>query len=137
LEQSTGEAVADSRPDSCRCFSIHLNACGKIIGSLAVNWIRMLFGMIFLSLFTWVTRDMLLPTDADLHAWCWLSISGLKGIESIIGAGAGLGIGFAVCPQCSNEEAGAKNAGPGTGVGAALGALGFLTSPYRTVYEVK
>ena len=54
-----------------------------------------------------------------------------------IGAGAGLGIGFAVCPQCANEGAGAKYVGPGVGVGAGLGALGFLSSPYKTVYEVK
>ena len=54
-----------------------------------------------------------------------------------IGAGAGLGIGFAACPQCSNEGAGAKYVGAGVGIGAGLGALGFLSSPYKTVYEVK
>lgn len=59
--------------------ALSFEKAGKIIGSLAVNWIRMLFGIIFLSFFTWVTRGMFLPTDADLHAWCWLSISGLIG----------------------------------------------------------
>lgn len=54
-----------------------------------------------------------------------------------IGAGAGFGVGFAVCPQCSNEGAGAKYVGPGVAVGAGLGALGFLSSPYKTIYEVK
>ena len=59
--------------------ALSFEKAGKLIGSLAVNWIRMLFGMIFLSFFTWVTRGMFLPIDADMHAWCWLSISGVIG----------------------------------------------------------
>ena len=58
-------------------------------------------------------------------------------VWTAIGAGAGLGIGFAVCPQCANEGAGAKYVGQGVAVGAGLGALGFLSSPYKTIYEVK
>ena len=53
-----------------------------------------------------------------------------------IGAGAGLGIGFAVCPYCPNEGH-SGYAGTGVGVGAGIGALGFLSSPFKTVYEVK
>jgi hypothetical protein len=61
-----------------------------------------------------------------------------KGVMwTAIGAGAGFGVGAAVCPQCSNEGDGAKYIGPGVAVGAALGALGFLSSPYKTIYEVK
>jgi len=61
-----------------------------------------------------------------------------KGVMwTAIGAGAGFGVGAAVCPQCSNEGAGAKYVGPGVAVGAGLGALGFLSSPYKTIYEVK
>ena len=52
-----------------------------------------------------------------------------------IGAGAGAGVGFAVCPYCSNEGHGDKYVGPGVAIGAGLGALGFLSSPYRTVYR--
>jgi drug/metabolite transporter (DMT)-like permease len=59
--------------------ALSFERAGKLIGSLAVNWIRMFFGMIFLSFFTWVTRGMFLPIDADMHAWCWLSISGVIG----------------------------------------------------------
>lgn len=51
-----------------------------------------------------------------------------------IGAGAGAALGVAVCPGCFNEGAGAKYVGPGIAAGAGLGALGFLTSNYRTVY---
>ena len=62
--------------------------------------------------------------------------NGLLG--TAIGAGAGFGIGFAVCPHCANEGAGGKYAGPLTGIGAGAGALlGFLPSPYKTVYKEK
>jgi hypothetical protein len=61
-----------------------------------------------------------------------------KGVMwTAIGAGAGAGVGMAACPQCSNEGSGAKYVGPGVAVGAALGALGFLSSPYKTIYAVK
>jgi len=51
-----------------------------------------------------------------------------------IGAGVGAGFGVAVCPGCFNEGAGAKYVGPGIAAAAGIGALGFLTSAYRTVY---
>ena len=50
---------------------------------------------------------------------------------------AGSGAGFAACPGCANEGAGYKYVGPGVAAGAAIGALGFLSSPYRTIYNNK
>jgi drug/metabolite transporter (DMT)-like permease len=49
------------------------------VGSVAVNLIRLLLALVFLSIFTLVTRNMLLPIDASGHAWLLLSISGLTG----------------------------------------------------------
>jgi hypothetical protein len=61
-----------------------------------------------------------------------------KGVMwTAIGAGAGFGVGMAACPQCSNEGNGAKYVGPGVAVGAGMGALGFLSSPYKTIYKMK
>jgi hypothetical protein len=54
---------------------------------------------------------------------------------TIIGAAAGAGLGFAVCPGCANEGSGWKFVGPGLGVGAGVGALGFLTSPWKRIYR--
>lgn len=54
---------------------------------------------------------------------------------TLIGAGAGAGGGFAACPGCANEGNGAKFVGPGVAIGAAIGALGFLTSPWKTIYK--
>jgi len=55
---------------------------------------------------------------------------------TVIGAGAGAGASLAACVSCSGEGRDtAKYVPLGVGVGAAVGALGFLSSPYRTVYK--
>lgn len=61
-----------------------------------------------------------------------------KGVMwTLIGAGIGAGAGAAVCPYCPNEGNTSPYIGPGAAVGAALGALGFLSEPYRTIYRHK
>lgn len=54
-----------------------------------------------------------------------------------IGVGVGAGLGVAICPYCANEGHGAKFVAPGAAIGGGIGALGFLSSPYRTVYKSK
>ena len=49
------------------------------VGSIAVNLIRLVFGFVFLSLLTLITRSMMFPTDASGFNWLWLSVSGLIG----------------------------------------------------------
>ncbi|MFC2137414.1 DMT family transporter [Bacteroidota bacterium] len=49
------------------------------IGSLSVNVIRLIFALLFLSIFTTITRGVTLPFDASLDAWKWLMLSGLIG----------------------------------------------------------
>lgn len=52
----------------------------KRVGSLAVNMIRLTFAFFFLGTFTLISRGMFLPLDASMHAWIWLSLSGLVGL---------------------------------------------------------
>jgi hypothetical protein len=55
---------------------------------------------------------------------------------TLIGAGAGAGASLAACAACATEgHDQAKYVPAGVGVGAAFGAIGFLSSPYRTVYK--
>lgn len=49
------------------------------VGSLSVNLIRLIFGFIFLSIYTTIFRGHMLPSDASSNNWIWLSISGLIG----------------------------------------------------------
>jgi hypothetical protein len=55
---------------------------------------------------------------------------------TLVGAGAGAGASLAACSSCSGEGRDTSTYAPlGVGAGAAIGALGFLSSPYRTVYK--
>jgi drug/metabolite transporter (DMT)-like permease len=49
------------------------------VGSIAVNLIRLLLAMVFLSIFSYFIRGKFLPLDASANTWMWLSISGLVG----------------------------------------------------------
>jgi drug/metabolite transporter (DMT)-like permease len=49
------------------------------IGSVAVNILRLLIGLAFLSVFTFIRRGYFLPLDASMDNWIWLSLSGLIG----------------------------------------------------------
>ena len=58
-------------------------------------------------------------------------------LTTAIGAGVGLAIGVLACPSCANEGAPLKYTGRLTAIGAGVGATGFLSAPYRTIYKRK
>jgi drug/metabolite transporter (DMT)-like permease len=49
------------------------------IGSVAVNILRLVIGFMFLSVFNLIRRGFILPVDASIDNWLWLSVSGLIG----------------------------------------------------------
>jgi drug/metabolite transporter (DMT)-like permease len=49
------------------------------IGSLSVNFIRLLMAIVFLGITTFFTRGMFFPTDANPYQWFWLGLSGFIG----------------------------------------------------------
>lgn len=51
----------------------------KSVGSLPVNFIRLVLAFIFLMLLNLILRGSALPADASVHNWIWLSVSGLIG----------------------------------------------------------
>lgn len=58
-------------------------------------------------------------------------------IWTAAGGAAGSLAGSVACLTCPNEGAGFRHIARGFLGGAVIGALGFLSSPYRTVYEAK
>lgn len=60
-------------------MGVFFESAGKRVGSLAVNFIRLVTGFIMLSVFVYFYRGHLLPTDATLHNWTWLGVSGFIG----------------------------------------------------------
>lgn len=64
------------------CYTLNgifFESAGKKVGSLAVNYIRLVIGFILISVFTYFTRGYFLPTDGTIHNWTWLGISGFIG----------------------------------------------------------
>lgn len=79
IRENIGE-IAALATAFCWSFSAtSFEVVGKKVGSLSVNYIRLVTGFIFISFFTIFTRGMFLPVDATTKNWIFLSISGLIG----------------------------------------------------------
>jgi drug/metabolite transporter (DMT)-like permease len=59
--------------------SLSFESAGNKVGSLSVNIIRLVIGLTFLSIFNLIRRGLVLPIDASLENWIWLTLSGLVG----------------------------------------------------------
>lgn len=59
--------------------SLAFTAAARRMGSLALNLIRLVIALAFLTLACAARRGMPLPTDASPRAWLWLSVSGVVG----------------------------------------------------------
>lgn len=60
--------------------ALAFETAGKRIGSLQVNFLRLILGFIFLSAFNLIRGSQVFPIDANGDNWLWLSLSGLVGI---------------------------------------------------------
>jgi drug/metabolite transporter (DMT)-like permease len=59
--------------------SLSFELAGLKIGSIAVNILRLIMGLAFLSVYTLIRRGLILPVDASYENLIWLSLSGLVG----------------------------------------------------------
>lgn len=59
--------------------AISFESASRRVGSVAVNILRLIIGLIFLSVFNLIYRGFLLPVDASSENLIWLSLSGLIG----------------------------------------------------------
>lgn len=74
-----GELAALATAFFWTATALSFEVASKRVGSLAVNMIRLVFAFVFLSVFSFFYRGMILPLDATPHAYIWLSVSGLIG----------------------------------------------------------
>lgn len=58
---------------------IAFESAGKKVGSLSVNFIRLIIAFVLIGVYTSFTRGMFLPLDATKETWFWLFISGMIG----------------------------------------------------------
>ena len=59
--------------------SLAFESASHRLGSVAVNILRLVIGLIFLSIYTFISRGLLFPSDASQANWIWLTLSGLIG----------------------------------------------------------
>jgi drug/metabolite transporter (DMT)-like permease len=62
------------------CTALAFTGAGKRIGSLSVNYWRLIVGIIFLCSFTFIRFGSFFPHDIDLKGWLWLALSGFIGV---------------------------------------------------------
>ncbi|MBU2557692.1 MAG: DMT family transporter [Bacteroidetes bacterium] len=79
MQAYTGEFAALLVAVFWTITALSFEIASKRVGSLAVNIIRLAFALGFLSIYGYLFRGFALPTDAGLHQWKWLALSGLIG----------------------------------------------------------
>jgi drug/metabolite transporter (DMT)-like permease len=80
FESKLGEIAAFLAALFWTIGALSFEFASKKVGILFLNFVRLIIAFIFLSLFSLIARGMLLPLDASLHNWLWLSISGIIGL---------------------------------------------------------
>lgn len=61
------------------CSALAFDVAARRMGALALNLIRLVMALGFLTLLAWTLRGLPLPVDVTPHAWGWLAVSGLLG----------------------------------------------------------
>jgi drug/metabolite transporter (DMT)-like permease len=79
IENHLGEFAALLTAFFWTITALSFESASNKIGSLAVNIIRLVTGLIFLSIFNFLRRGLILPMDASYENWLWLTLSGLVG----------------------------------------------------------
>lgn len=79
LQAHLGELASLVTAVSWTVTAVAFESAGKRVGSLSVNFIRLVIAFLLIGLFTLFTRGMFLPMDATSTNWIWLLISGLIG----------------------------------------------------------
>lgn len=75
-----GEIVALTVAVTWTASAIFFEKAGKNIGSLAVNFIRIIWSFLLLGITLLVTKQTFLPMDATAYQWFWLGLSGVVGL---------------------------------------------------------
>ncbi|MGM0397093.1 MAG: DMT family transporter [Bacillota bacterium] len=79
MEQNIGELAALATAFSWTLVGIFFSKASSKIGSISVNFIKLVFGFAFLTVTALVTRGLPFPTDATINNWIWLTLSGIIG----------------------------------------------------------
>ncbi|TVQ86016.1 MAG: DMT family transporter [Bacteroidetes bacterium] len=79
MESRIGELAALGTAFCWTITALAFETASRKVGSVAVNFIRLVMALVLLSVFSYFNRGLFFPTDASVHAWYWLILSGLVG----------------------------------------------------------
>ncbi len=79
LEEKYGEIIALLTAVCWSFTAMSFEAAGKKVGSLSVNLIRLLMAVFLFMGYNWIVRGFPFPSDASVHNWTWLLLSGFIG----------------------------------------------------------
>jgi drug/metabolite transporter (DMT)-like permease len=74
-----GELAAIATSVAWSGTSVLFTKATQQVGSIIVNRVRVVLGLVFLMLLNWAFYGYLLPIDAGLDRWVWLALSGAIG----------------------------------------------------------
>jgi drug/metabolite transporter (DMT)-like permease len=80
MELNVGAIAALGTAFAWTLTALAFEYAGKRIGAVALNFLRLVLGCLFLGLYGLALRGSFLPLDAPLSAWLWLGSSGLIGL---------------------------------------------------------
>jgi drug/metabolite transporter (DMT)-like permease len=78
-ESYLGESAAIATTICWTVTALAFEAASRRIGSLVVNFHRLVIAVPLLGLYGWVSRGSFWPADASGHTWLWLALSGVLG----------------------------------------------------------
>ena len=79
MQAYLGELAALGAVTCWTLNAVVFESAGKSVGSLVLNYFRLILAFCLLSVAAFLTRGLAFPVDATAHAWGWLLISGLFG----------------------------------------------------------
>ncbi len=79
MESRIGELAALGTAFCWTITALAFETASRKVGSVAVNFIRLIMALVLLSIFSYFNRGLFFPADATVHAWYWLILSGLVG----------------------------------------------------------
>src|SRR5512142_3025185 len=80
MELNVGALAALGTAFAWTLTALAFEYAGKRIGAVALNFLRLVVGCLFLGAYGLVARGLIFPTDAPLSSWAWLGASGLIGL---------------------------------------------------------
>jgi len=80
MELNVGALAALGTAFAWTLTALAFEHAGKRIGAVALNFLRLVVGCVFLGIYGLVVRGSFFPFDASPSAWLWLGASGLVGL---------------------------------------------------------